>query len=111
MALRVTFIGSGNACSDYLESTEVSYRASWSLTRQVTVSANVFYERGTEPQNGSLGATTEEYQRLGGGPSASYQFSDRMTATASYFYTQRESNEAGRSTYQNRVSIALRYQF
>lgn len=100
-----------NQGSDYLESTEVSYRASWSLTRQVTVSANVFYERGTEPQDGSLGATAEEYQRLGGGPSASYRFSDRVTATASYDYMRRKSNEAGRSPYQNRASIALRYQF
>jgi hypothetical protein len=100
-----------NQGSDFLESTELNYRVSWSLTKQVTVGAHVFYERGTEPQNGSLAATTEEYQRVGGGPSASYRLSDRMTATASYDYTRRESNEAGRGYYQNRASIALRYQF
>jgi hypothetical protein len=100
-----------NQGSDYLESTEVSYRMSWSLTKRLTVSGSVLYERGTEPQDGSLGATTEEYQRLGGGLSGAWHFSKRLTATASYYYSKRESNEAGRSTYQNRTTIGFRYQF
>jgi hypothetical protein len=100
-----------NKGSDYLESTEANYHADWSLTRQTTVGMTLLYERGTQPQGTLAGATTEEFERFGAGVSASHKLSKRITATVSYNYLRRTSNEAGRSPYQNRATIALRSQF
>ena len=100
-----------NQGSDYLESTEASYRASWVLTRNTTLGAKLLFEHGIEQRRGLFGSTTEEYERFGGGVSGSYKLSKRITLTGAFNYLRRTSNEAGRNYFQSRASLALGYQF
>ncbi len=112
-----------NQGSDYTESTDAGYQVSWALTQNTTIGANFGYAHGTETQTqipdegpdpleiGDLRPTNEAYDNFTFGLSSSYRISQQTTVTLAYNHYRRESSDADRSYFQNRVSIGLRYQF
>ena len=112
-----------NQGSDYTESTDAGYQVSWALTQNTTIGANFGYAHGTETQTqipdegpdpieiGDLRPTNEAYDTFRFGLSGSYRLSQQTTVTLAYNHNRRESINAARSYFQNRVSISLRYQF
>ena len=55
--------------------------------------------------------TNEAYDTFNFGLSGSYRISQQTTVTLAYNHNRRESSDADRSYFQNRVTIGLRYQF
>lgn len=112
-----------NQGSDYTESTDAGYQVSWALTQNTTIGANFGYSHGTESQTqippagtnvitiGELELSDEAYDNFTFGLSSSYRISQQTTVTLAYNHYRRESSDADRSYFQNRVSIGLRYQF
>ena len=112
-----------NQGSDYTESTDAGYQVSWALTQNTTIGANFGYAHGTETQTqipdegpdpieiGDLRPTNEAYDTFRVGLSGSYRLSQQTTVTLAYNHNRRESSNADRSYFQNRVSLGLRYQF
>lgn len=112
-----------NQGSDYTESTDAGYQVSWALTQNTTVGANFGYSHGTETRTqipdegpdaieiGDLRPTNEAYDTFNFGLSGSYRISQQTTVTLAYNHNRRESSDADRSYFQNRVTIGLRYQF
>lgn len=112
-----------NQGSDYTESTVIGYQVSWNLTQNTTVGANLGYSHGTEVQTqippastniiqiDDLELTDDIYDTYTFGVSSSYRLSQQTTVTLRYNHYRRESNDADRSYFNNRVSIGLRYQF
>ena len=112
-----------NQGSDYTESTDAGYQVSWALTQNTTIGANFGYAHGTETQTqipdegpdpieiGDLRPTNEAYDTFRLGLSGSYRLSQQTTVTLAYNHNRRESINAARSYFQNRVSLGLRYQF
>ena len=112
-----------NQGSDFTESTDAGYQVSWALTRNSTIGASFGYAHGTETQTGipdespgpiqieDLTPTDEAYDSYNLGVNGSYRLSQQTTVTLAYYHNRRESSNAGRSYFQNRISIGLRYQF
>jgi hypothetical protein len=100
-----------NQGSDHIESSVVTYHASWKARPNTTLSADLFYEMGKEPQLGSMGPSTEEFDRFGAGVQLSHQLTRKFSAGLGYDFTLRKSNQPRRDYQQNRLTLHLRYQF
>jgi hypothetical protein len=100
-----------NQGSDHIESSVVSYHASWRARPNTTVSCDLTYERGKEPQSRSTGAFTEVFDRYGAGVQLSHQLTRKLSTGIGYDYSLRKSNQPLRGYQQNRLTLHLHYQF
>lgn len=100
-----------NAGSDLIESTHISYRATWPLTQKLVIAGSIFYQIGDEPQITPTGSTGEKFGQFGTTLSTSFPLSQKLSSVLTYSFVQRTSNQADRNYEQNRVSLSLRYRF
>ena len=110
-----------NQGSDYVEQTTASYYLTWALTRRMNLNASLTYINGQQPlTEGSIEIfpgvfipiqALEKYQLYSGGLSASWQFTDHLSASVSYSYTQRASNLSNRSYSTDSVTVQASYGF
>jgi hypothetical protein len=109
-----------NQGSGYIEELTATYAISWALTQRITVGANFIYEHGKQPYDFPvfifpfgqvIFETVENYDRYGGGPSITWQATDRISASVAYNYWLRQSNLPGLGYSQNSVLFTLKYNF
>lgn len=96
-----------NRGADYLESLLARYDVGWAFHRQGLLSADAFYEHGTEP----WGARDETYDRYGLGARLNWRFTKHLSAGAGYRYVNKDSRSRIRDYQLNAVTVNLDYRF
>lgn len=93
--------------SQSLETTYVNYASVWQLTPTFDLSTAVFYEDTVEK-----GATaTVPYQRFGLALSTGCRITKKLSATVSYQFTEKTSDNESQNYRQNRAGLTFSYQF
>jgi hypothetical protein len=83
------------------------YTVDWRANSLITLSGNLFFEDGEE-----YGARNpEEFRRVGGGVSTSFQVSRKLSAGLGYQFVHKDSSLERQSYYSNRVFLQLGYSF
>lgn len=104
-----------NRGSEFIEQLTVRYYGSWAFYRYATLTADLFYERGKEPQlfGPILGGTVvdEVYDRYGFGFGLNYQLQRHLSAGLRYQFTDKDSNINLRDYRQNTVTLSANYRF
>ena len=90
-----------------LETTYVNYSSILQLSPRFDLSTSVFYEDTVE--TGSTG--TLPYRRFGLALSTGCRLTKKLSATVSYQFTERTSDNEAQSYRQNRVGLMFTYQF
>jgi hypothetical protein len=105
-----------NLGSDYVEQFSATPSFGWALTRDLSWSMSLTYEKGRQPlpttlPGGILVETIENYDRYGFGTSVSYHFTGHLSVALTDGYWHRISNLPGRGYYENMVGGTLTYAF
>jgi hypothetical protein len=96
-----------NQGSQYNEQFHGSYVLTWQFHRWASLSGDVFYSRGTEPQAGR----ELTYDHFGFGSMLSYQLTKRLSSQLSYRFTVRDSDELHGDYQVNQVVFSVSYYF
>ncbi len=94
--------------TNFVEYTYLRYTASWQLNHKLSLSMNAFYEDANE-SGGSFSA--EHSKRYGVGISTSYQINRKLSLNLRYGFTNKDSDLALRSYYQNVGAVCFTYDF
>ena len=90
-----------------LETTYVNYSSILQLSPRFDLSTSAFYEDTVE--TGTTGALS--YQRLGLALSTGCRITKKLSATVSYQFTSKTSDDEAQNYRQSRVGLAFSYQF
>ena len=90
-----------------LETTYVNYSSILQLSPRFDLSTSAFYEDTVE--TGTTGALS--YQRLGLALSTGCRITKKLSATVSYQFTAKTSDDEAQNYRQSRVGLAFSYQF
>ncbi len=96
--------------NSYVQTTTLRYSVTWALRQNTSLTGYVLYEVGQQPGAGSLGGT-EDFDRIGFGLAVRQSFTQRLSTSLGYDFSNRESNLQGRSYGSNRVTLTLSYTF
>jgi hypothetical protein len=99
--------GGNRRNTDAVELLSARYFVSWAFHQQGTLSADVMYEHGNEPQAGA----EEVFDRYGFGLNASWRFTRHLSTSLGYRFTERSANTAGRDYQVNSVILTGNYHF
>ena len=97
--------------SDLIEDWYVRPTFNWHVTRNLSASANLSYEHGSQGGGALPGSVPENYDYWGGGLSLSRPLTKRLTASLNYRITTRSSTAGGRDYTQNVVGLLFNYSF
>ena len=90
-----------------LEMTYIRHNATWKVFRKVDLSTHVGFYSAEE----SGGSYKEKYNYLQAGLDLGYQLTQRCRTSASYNYTDKESDTPGLSYYQNLLTLGITCRF
>ena len=93
--------------SNFITLNYVRHTATWNIVRGVLFATEAFYEDGED----SGGIYSEHIQRYGGAATFAYQLTPHVTIGLRYQYTQKNSNQPGRSYKQNVIALDGTYGF
>ena len=93
--------------SNYITENYVRYSIAWRALSALTVSGDASYENDQE----SGGLFDESLQRYYFSGAIAYQFSLKLSASVYYAYLRKDSDEGGRSYYQNTAGLNVDYRF
>ena len=85
----------------------MNYSSLWQLTPMFDLSTSVYYEDTVE--TGTQGAVP--YQRFGLTLSTGCRITKKLSATVSYQFTEKTSDNEAQNYRQNRVGLTFSYQF
>jgi len=91
-----------NLSEDYF----VNYQATWTFIRNVFTTLNFSFDHGT-----TSGGTVETYDQYGPGITFAWRLNDKLRASASYAFLEKESDISNYSYTQNRFLLDLTYDF
>lgn len=97
--------------SNYLSAMTLRHTVSWNVMRNTSLGTNLMVERADESDRELGGSPGDSIWRYGGGISAAYQITRKLTASLSYQYTQNDSSLLFRDYDQNKVLLQFNYQF
>lgn len=100
-----------NQGNNYTELLSLNYAVNWSATRYANLALNVTYERGNQPLTIQSVPEKENFDRIGIGASASYQFTDKLAGSISVSHWDRMSDIPGNGYNEASVSFQLNYHF
>jgi hypothetical protein len=92
--------------SELTEDYFVNYQATWAFIRNVFTTFNLSFDHGT-----TSGGTVETYDQYGPGITLGWRISDKLLASASYAFLEKESDVSNYSYTQNRVLLDFTYDF
>ncbi|MBC8001631.1 MAG: outer membrane beta-barrel protein [Opitutaceae bacterium] len=99
-----------NQGSDYVESSTVNYQITWALRRTTSLSGNVSYQIGNQPNIGP-GGQEEDFNQFGFGFGIQQGLTQKLSSSLAYSFTKRDSNLPDRGYTQNTVLLTFNYQF
>jgi hypothetical protein len=100
-----------NTGSDYIESTQVGFDASWKMLRYLMVTAHLFGEDSEEAVVGLSASASGKYRRVGAGVGASYELTGHLSLFSSYGFVAKDSDEETRNYTENKVTIGANYRY
>jgi len=109
-----------NHGGSYIQELIANYSVTLSLTRRVSIGASFTYEQGTQPFEIPINIfpfgtffsqSVENYDRYGTTLSASWQATEKLTATLAYNHYLRDSNISGYGYTVNSLSLNVSFTF
>jgi hypothetical protein len=94
--------------TNFVAYTYLRYAATWQVNHKLALSMNAFYEDADESASTR---TSEHAQRYGVGISTTYRINRKLSMGLRYGYTNKNSDIALRSYYQDSTAICLTYDF
>jgi hypothetical protein len=91
-----------NLSEDYF----VNYQATWAFIRNVFTTFSFSFDHGT-----TSGGTFETYDRYGPGIKLGWRINEKLQASASYAFLEKESDVSSLSYTQNRLLLDFTYDF